>query len=104
MLGEIEDLQSFVSMELFVTKGGVVRKTIDCFTFGGVIRLIHDDPNTIETTRYATLKTPDLFCSLIKSPTSKAKIKQSVQLISLNKWAMVVVGRTQLRFYVQRYV
>ena len=47
LLCEIESMPSFVSMELFAQKGGVVRRTVDCFTFGGVIRLVHSDQATI---------------------------------------------------------
>lgn len=47
LMNEIERLPSFVSIELFCARGGVVRKTVDCFTFGGVVRLIHDDEETL---------------------------------------------------------
>lgn len=42
-VNEIEDMKSFVDMELFVKSGGPVKKTIDCFTFGGFIKLVNDN-------------------------------------------------------------
>lgn len=48
LLAEIENMESFVSIELFVRKGANVRKTIDCFTFGGVIRLISDNREAVQ--------------------------------------------------------
>jgi serine phosphatase RsbU (regulator of sigma subunit) len=43
LLLEIQNMPSFVSLEMFAAKGAQVRKTIDCFTFGGVVRLISSD-------------------------------------------------------------
>lgn len=43
LLTEIQNMPSFVSLEMFAAKGARVRKTIDCFTFGGVVRLINPD-------------------------------------------------------------
>jgi len=40
LLTEIQQLKSFVAMELFCTTGTHVRKTIDCFTFGGIVKLV----------------------------------------------------------------
>ena len=42
-VNEIEDMKSFVDMELFVKSGGPVKKTIDCFTFGGSIKLVNEN-------------------------------------------------------------
>ena len=42
-LNEIEDMKSFVDMEIFVKVGGSIRKTIDCFSFGGSIKLVNND-------------------------------------------------------------
>ena len=42
-VNEIEEMKSFVDMELFVKAGGLVKKTIDCFTFGGSVKLVNDD-------------------------------------------------------------
>lgn len=47
LLAEIESMPSFVWMELFAAQGQAVRKTIDCFTFGGVVRLLHADQATL---------------------------------------------------------
>jgi hypothetical protein len=47
LLAEIEAMASFVSLELFCSQGGAVRKTVDCFTFGGVVRLLSDDQDTV---------------------------------------------------------
>ena len=47
LLAEIENMPSFVSMELFATKGAAVRKTVDCFTFAGVIRLVNSDQEAL---------------------------------------------------------
>eukprot|EP00598_Pedospumella_elongata_P002051 CAMPEP_0184985600 /NCGR_PEP_ID=MMETSP1098-20130426/14199_1 /TAXON_ID=89044 /ORGANISM="Spumella elongata, Strain CCAP 955/1" /LENGTH=524 /DNA_ID=CAMNT_0027509693 /DNA_START=69 /DNA_END=1643 /DNA_ORIENTATION=+ len=43
LLAEMQNMPSFVSLEMFAAKGARVRKTIDCFTFGGVVRLINPD-------------------------------------------------------------
>jgi len=43
LLTEIQNMASFVSLEMFAAKGARVRKTIDCFTFGGVVRLVNPD-------------------------------------------------------------
>lgn len=43
LLEEIQKMPSFVSLEMFAAKGSHVRKTIDCFTFGGVVRLVGQD-------------------------------------------------------------
>lgn len=32
---------------MFAVQGAHVRKTIDCFTFGGVVRLISDDSEAL---------------------------------------------------------
>jgi hypothetical protein len=47
LLAEIEAMPSFVSLELFCNQGAAVRKTVDCFTFGGVVRLLSNDQETI---------------------------------------------------------
>lgn len=47
-IDEIRALSSFVSLELFVQKGSSVRRTVDCFTWGGIVRLISDQQGVIE--------------------------------------------------------
>jgi hypothetical protein len=47
LLQEIEQMPSLVSMELFCSVGSVVRRTVDCFTFGGVVRMLHADEATL---------------------------------------------------------
>lgn len=47
-IDEIRALSSFVSLELFVQKGSVVRRTVDCFTWAGIVRLISDEKAAIE--------------------------------------------------------
>ena len=47
MISEIEHMQSFISMEFFVKKGQYVKKTIDCYTFGGVLRMVHENLNQL---------------------------------------------------------
>jgi biotin carboxylase len=46
---EIRNMPSFRGMELFVHKGEVMHKTIDCFTFAGNVKLIHDDMDAIRS-------------------------------------------------------
>jgi len=46
---EIRNMSSFRGMELFVNKGEVIHKTIDCFTFAGNVKLISDDMDTIRS-------------------------------------------------------
>lgn len=48
LLSEIENMESFVSIELFIRPGAHVRRTIDCFTFGGVIRLISPSSEAVQ--------------------------------------------------------
>lgn len=43
MLEDIQGLSSFLRMDLFVRPNTVVRRTVDCFTFGGVVRLVNED-------------------------------------------------------------
>jgi hypothetical protein len=38
---EIRHMRSFIRMEIFLKPGDIVKKTIDCFTLGGVIMLSH---------------------------------------------------------------
>mmetsp|Transcript_15237 Transcript_15237/g.34244 ORF Transcript_15237/g.34244 Transcript_15237/m.34244 type:complete len:540 (-) Transcript_15237:2177-3796(-) len=47
LLGEIEAMPSFVAMELFAHKGQTVHPTVDCFTFGGIVKLIHSDEKQV---------------------------------------------------------
>ena len=47
-IDEIQALSSFVSLELFVQKGALVRRTVDCFTWGGVVKLISNQQDVIE--------------------------------------------------------
>jgi hypothetical protein len=49
LLGEIEAMPSFVAMELFAHKGQTVHPTVDCFTFGGIVKLIHSDEKQVTT-------------------------------------------------------
>jgi hypothetical protein len=47
LLTEIESLPSFIAMELFAGKGKTVHPTVDCFTFGGIVKLIHNDEGQV---------------------------------------------------------
>eukprot|EP01039_Chlorochromonas_danica_P007202 gene7202-7968_t len=48
LLEEIRRMQSVVGVDLLVKPGTYVYKTIDCFTFGGVIRLVNEDLSQLE--------------------------------------------------------
>ena len=43
MVMEIRNMSSFVDMEIFFKIGRHVSKTIDCFTFGGIVKLTNPD-------------------------------------------------------------
>ena len=43
MVEEMRGMSSFIHMELFVKLGGKVSRTIDCFTFGGIVKLVNPD-------------------------------------------------------------
>ena len=40
-LTEIEGMSSYAGMEIFVSPGDVIKKTVDCFTFVGNVVLLH---------------------------------------------------------------
>ncbi|RYH30000.1 hypothetical protein EON65_06680 [archaeon] len=48
MLEEIQQLSSFVKLDLFAKSGTIIKKTIDCFSFGGIVRLVHDDARQLQ--------------------------------------------------------
>jgi hypothetical protein len=62
-LDEIHQMKSFKYMELFVKVGGPIRKTIDCFTFGGIVKLINTDLSELVAnyTRIKEIESLDLF-------------------------------------------
>jgi len=45
---EIRAMPSFVHMELFARLGQQLKKTIDCFTFGGIVKLVHAQSEVLE--------------------------------------------------------
>ena len=47
MIEEIRSMASFHDMELFVRVGRKISKTIDCFTFGGIVKMINNDLNQL---------------------------------------------------------
>jgi len=48
-LEEIESMSSFLFMEIFHYEGKVIRPTIDCFTFGGLVKLFNTDLTALLT-------------------------------------------------------
>eukprot|EP01031_Cornospumella_fuschlensis_P040026 gene40026-48765_t len=48
LLEEIQQLSSFVKLDLFAKSGTFIKKTIDCFTFGGSVRLAHEDARQLQ--------------------------------------------------------
>ena len=42
-VSEIQAMPSFVKLEMFFKVGGRISKTINCFTFAGIVVLIHDN-------------------------------------------------------------
>lgn len=48
MLEEIQHLSSFVKLDLFAKSGTVIKKTIDCFSFGGIVRLVNEDAGQLQ--------------------------------------------------------
>lgn len=63
-VAEMQSMQSFVSFEMFLKVGGRISKTINCFTFAGMIMLIHDDLNIVlnEGDRIRAMEDSGLFC------------------------------------------
>jgi len=47
-LAEIASMGSVRGVELFVSAGGVVGPTVDCFSFAGLVQLIHSDLSQLE--------------------------------------------------------
>ena len=45
---EIRNLSSYRGMELFVDKGEMLKKTIDCFTWAGTVQLWNADEELLE--------------------------------------------------------
>lgn len=63
VLEEIERLQSFIFIEIFLKRGQKVRRTVDCYTFGGVMRLVHENEEQLiaDYERIRTLECGGLF-------------------------------------------
>jgi hypothetical protein len=49
MITELESLNSFMSIELFSKVGATLRKTVDCFTFGGILCLLNKDEHVMQS-------------------------------------------------------
>lgn len=47
ILQEIRSLKSFIRMELFLKPGQRMSPTINCFTFGGIVVLVHPDSQQV---------------------------------------------------------
>jgi hypothetical protein len=47
ILQEIRSMKSFIRMELFLKLGQRMTPTINCFTFGGIVVLVHSDPQQV---------------------------------------------------------
>jgi hypothetical protein len=47
ILQEIRAMKSFIRMELFLKPGQAMTPTINCFTFGGIVVLVHPDPQQV---------------------------------------------------------
>ena len=45
---EITSLESYRGHQLFVKPGGKLRKTENCFTWGGCVQLVHIDEDQLE--------------------------------------------------------
>jgi hypothetical protein len=46
-VAEIQSMAAFVKLEMFFKIGGRISKTVNSFTFAGIVILIHDDLNTL---------------------------------------------------------
>lgn len=51
----LQSLPSFHFVEMFAKPGKMLKRTIDCYTFGGVVRLIHESEEQLEAD-YASLR------------------------------------------------
>lgn len=48
LMAEIQSMASFVAMEIFPQIGEQMKKTVDCFTFGGVLKFVNSDSGQLE--------------------------------------------------------
>lgn len=64
-LAEIQSMDSFVNFEMFLKVGGLISKTINCFTFAGIVLLIHGDLETVlsDGDRIRAMEDSGLFCT-----------------------------------------
>jgi hypothetical protein len=62
-LSEITAMKSFVYMELFHSPGNHVKKTVDCFTWAGLVKLFHlsDDQVNKDYNRIRDMEDTGLF-------------------------------------------
>jgi biotin carboxylase len=76
LVQEIESLHSFISIEFFIKKNEYIKKTIDCFTFGGVVRLVHDSDEqlNLDYQRIHEMETQGLFIIQDSSSSTTAGI------------------------------
>jgi hypothetical protein len=64
-IAEIQGLSSFYKFEMFFKVGGEVHKTINCFTFAGIVLLMHNElPVVLENSDRirAMEESGSLFC------------------------------------------
>ena len=63
LLAEVHALPSFLAVELFHHAGSTLRRTVDCFTFGGTLQLLHDQEEQVEADyrRVREIETQGLF-------------------------------------------
>ena len=54
-LQEIINMESYRGHQLFVKPGGMLRKTQNCFTWGGCVKLVHVDQAQLQRDYYRFL-------------------------------------------------
>lgn len=73
-IAEMQSMASFVNFEMFLKVGAQISKTVNCFTFGGIVLLIHDDLDVVlnDGDRIRAMEDSGLFC-IANAPASSSK-------------------------------
>lgn len=63
-VAEMQSMSSFVKFEMFLKVGSRVSKTVNCFTFAGIVLLINDNLETLlnDGDRIRAMEDSGLFC------------------------------------------
>ncbi len=59
---EIRSFKSLLTLQYFPKIGSQIRKTIDCFTWGGVVKLFHEEYDVVEK-EYSRIREMEDSCN-----------------------------------------